>query len=294
MRSHSGHGSFLIGISIITHSRVIAYFDGGARGNPGPAGAGVSICGEDHKPIFEAGFYLGQKTNNAAEYNGLLFALQYAAELLAESIELRSDSELVVRQVTGDYRVKSPILAPLYEQAQRRLLQFRGWTIRHIPREANGRADELANLAMDRRKSVVVLDVAKIGAERPDCDEPDSTGLPGSQSAQKGSAGSTPARHSTLTSVQVSVTGVPEDGRCFAGTPFAGERLTLTQTFPAQTCLYAANALAPTILAMLKTDAAEAANLPVMSVRCANSACRTLFCVSPQLKGNGASNRKQG
>lgn len=271
---------------------MIAYFDGGARGNPGPAGAGVSIQTEDGTPLFEGAFFLGEQTNNAAEYNGLLFALQFAANLLAESVELRSDSELVVRQVTGDYRVKSPTLQPLYEQAQLRLLRFRGWTIRHVPRESNKRADELANIAMDRGESVIVHDPQDVASETPTTAGESDRGLdePAPQKSQANQAETAPPTDNySLASVRVSVSGQPEGAGCIADAPFTDEQITVAETFPSGTCVYAAAALAPTILAMIRTEAMEAVNLPVMTVRCANPACRALFCVSPNLKGNGAS-----
>ncbi|MBK8916084.1 MAG: reverse transcriptase-like protein [Phycisphaerales bacterium] len=137
---------------------LIVHFDGGARGNPGPAGAGVVICDDDEKPLFEAGYFLGPLTNNAAEYNALLRSLERIALAPPQPVRLHSDSELLVRQITGEYQVKSPALEQLYMQAQRLLLRISHWSIRHVRRDANRRADQLANLAMDERRDVVVLD----------------------------------------------------------------------------------------------------------------------------------------
>ncbi|MGH9366093.1 MAG: ribonuclease HI family protein [Thermoanaerobaculia bacterium] len=126
-----------------------AYIDGAARGNPGPAGAGVWVApggeegAEEH---FEA---LGRTTNNVAEYRALLMALARAGELGAEEVEILSDSELLVRQVNGHYRVKAEHLKPLVSEALRRARGFRRFSIRHIRREQNRDADRLANLGAD-------------------------------------------------------------------------------------------------------------------------------------------------
>lgn len=133
--------------------------DGGARGNPGPAGAGVSLCdAETGAPIFEAGYWLGEMTNNQAEYSGLLRGLDAAIRVGAEKIEIHSDSELMVRQITGVYRVKNANMIPLFEQAIQRLKKIPHWKIHHVRREQNKRADELANMAMDRRADFIEED----------------------------------------------------------------------------------------------------------------------------------------
>jgi len=134
------------------------YIDGGARGNPGPAAAGIVIRnGDTGKSLVEAGYFLGRATNNVAEYKALLRGLELASELHAECIDIHSDSELVVKQITGEYRVKSADLQPLFQQVQRQLLKLDSWRIRHIPREQNKRADELANQAMDAGRDVAAL-----------------------------------------------------------------------------------------------------------------------------------------
>ena len=126
------------------------FIDGGARGNPGPAAAGVVIQdAASGKFLHEAGYFLGKTTNNVAEYQGLLHALARAQELQAKSIEVHSDSELLVRQINREYRVKTAHLRPLFDEAQRLLAQFDSWSISHLRREDNTLADELANRAMD-------------------------------------------------------------------------------------------------------------------------------------------------
>lgn len=140
---------------------LILEVDGGSRGNPGPAGAGVVIRTEDGRTLYEAGFFLGPLTNNAAEYHALIRALRRAADCGEQPLTIRSDSELLVRQITGEYRVKSASLAELYEQVQRLLLRIACWSIVHVPRAQNRRADELANLAMDRERDVVIADAGR-------------------------------------------------------------------------------------------------------------------------------------
>ena len=137
------------------HLRVIVHIDGGARGNPGPAGAGVVMRdAEDGSVLQEAGFYLGRATNNVAEYRGLLCALAMAAELDAAEVEAVSDSELLVRQMTGVYRVRNAALKSLFAEAQSRVAGFRKFSIRHVRREQNVQADDLVNRAINRKQNV--------------------------------------------------------------------------------------------------------------------------------------------
>lgn len=137
------------------------FFDGGARGNPGPAAAGIVISrvsetDDTSVRIHEAGYFLGRATNNVAEYSALIRSAELILPLKPAQVSFHSDSELLVRQITGQYRVKSPDLLPLYEKAQALLLRLDSWHIRHVYREANSRADQLANLAIDAKKDVLV------------------------------------------------------------------------------------------------------------------------------------------
>ena len=129
-----------------------AHVDGGARGNPGPAGYGVVIQDPTGKKIAELSQYLGHRTNNYAEYNGLLAALRYAIKHKIQSLKIISDSELMVRQMKGVYKVRHPELRKLYDQAQNLTSQIEHVEIRHALREHNQDADRLANEAMDRGK----------------------------------------------------------------------------------------------------------------------------------------------
>ena len=128
---------------------LIAHIDGGARGNPGPAGYGVVIEDEKGRPVARLSRYLGHQTNNFAEYSGLLAALDYAQKHGFKALKVISDSELMVRQIEGRYKVKSPSLLPLYQQAKQMIRQLDWFRIGHTLREGNKEADQLANLAMD-------------------------------------------------------------------------------------------------------------------------------------------------
>src|SRR3954468_5793231 len=122
-------------------------FDGGSRGNPGPAGIGVVLRAADNTPLVTLGRFIGRATNNVAEYTALVTALQEALKLKAKSITIRGDSELVIKQMRGEYKINPPDLKPPYEEAQHLYHQFDPATITHNLRHKNELADRLANLA---------------------------------------------------------------------------------------------------------------------------------------------------
>jgi len=133
-----------------SEAAIVAYCDGGSRGNPGPAGYGVHIEDGKGAAIGELSEFVGRKTNNFAEYSGLLAALQFALDHGYRRLKVVSDSELMVKQIKGQYRVNSPELRPLYEEAKRRIRELDSFQIQHVLREKNRHADRLANEAMDR------------------------------------------------------------------------------------------------------------------------------------------------
>lgn len=138
---------------------IAIHVDGGARGNPGPAGAGVVIAdAQSHELLHKAGYWLGRATNNVAEYHGLLRALQIACALKPDSTTICSDSQLMVRQILGQYRVKAAQLKPLFEQVMQQLDTLGDWRIDHVKRELNKEADQMANQAMDAREDVIAVD----------------------------------------------------------------------------------------------------------------------------------------
>ena len=128
---------------------ITAYIDGGARGNPGPAGYGVRIEAADGAAIEELHGALGIATNNVAEYNGLLAALRWAIDHGHRDLHIRSDSELLVKQMRGEYKVKHPGLQPLVARARLLIMELGRVDFEHVRREHNKDADRLSNVAMD-------------------------------------------------------------------------------------------------------------------------------------------------
>jgi ribonuclease HI len=125
------------------------YVDGGARGNPGPAAGAAVVTTADGEELAERSTYIGETTNNVAEYRALLLGLELARELGAREVDVVNDSELVSRQIGGEYRVKHAGLKPLYQEAMEALRGFDRWSVRSVPREGNERADQLVNEALD-------------------------------------------------------------------------------------------------------------------------------------------------
>jgi ribonuclease HI len=130
-------------------SRVTVNVDGGARGNPGPAAIGVVLRGGDGEVLEKVGEKIGEATNNVAEYRALLRGIELAGEHGASELELVGDSELVVRQVEGRYKVKNAGMKELYDEVVRALRGFDSWSIRHVRRAENADADRLVNEALD-------------------------------------------------------------------------------------------------------------------------------------------------
>lgn len=129
--------------------RLVVHVDGGARGNPGPAAAAAVLSTPDGEVVAEAAETLGEATNNVAEYRGLLLGLARARELGATEVEVVNDSELVARQVGGEYKVKHAAMKPLHAEALTALAGFERWSIRSVPRAENADADALVNQALD-------------------------------------------------------------------------------------------------------------------------------------------------
>jgi probable phosphoglycerate mutase len=134
------------------------YADGGARGNPGPAALGAVLLGEDGTVLREVGTFLGHATNNVAEWSALLAGLEAALELGIDELAVRMDSQLVVFQISGRYRVKHPDLIPLHARAKQLLRRFRTVQVEHVPRKANALADRVVNAVLDRRAAEAALD----------------------------------------------------------------------------------------------------------------------------------------
>jgi ribonuclease HI len=130
-------------------TKLIVNVDGGARGNPGPAAIGAVVQSADGEMLEERGEGIGVATNNVAEYRALLLGIELAAAQGASEVELVGDSELIVRQVKGEYKVKDATLRKLHTEVKRALQPFEMWAIRHVRREQNAEADRLVNAALD-------------------------------------------------------------------------------------------------------------------------------------------------
>jgi ribonuclease HI len=128
----------------------VLWTDGAARGNPGPAGIGAILKSGSGEVLYTGSEFLGHTTNNVAEYKAVLLGLQGALARGVRSIEVRADSELLIKQLKGEYRVKSPGLRPLFDEARKLLARFASVKLTHIRRELNGEADRLANQGIDR------------------------------------------------------------------------------------------------------------------------------------------------
>jgi len=132
-----------------TKYEIIAHIDGGSRGNPGPAAAGFTLADSAGTQLQAKAFFLGQATNNVAEYTSLVKALEAAKQIGAEQLTVFSDSELLVRQINGQYKVKSELIRPFFRQAVSLLAEFENWKVQHITREKNEEADKLVNQALN-------------------------------------------------------------------------------------------------------------------------------------------------
>ena len=132
---------------------MVVHVDGGARGNPGPAAVAAVATEPDGSVLGERSAYIGEATNNVAEYRAVLLGLELARSLGARSIEVVNDSELVARQIGGQYKVKHAGLRPLFLETMKALREFDRWSVRNVRREENERADELVNMELDRAAS---------------------------------------------------------------------------------------------------------------------------------------------
>jgi ribonuclease HI len=255
----------------------MVHIDGGSRGNPGPAGAGVLVS-RAGKVVFAAGYFLGRMTNNGAEYNGLLAGLNVLRCAGADSIEVYSDSELLVRQITGQYKVKSPDLRPLFEEALSLLRGFPDWRVQHIPRERNSEADKLANQAMDKRADVIVVDALGLSAAKAlPAGRTTAAGGPSRETATSGSGnllGAVKGQPGQGRAVEVVVLRGPAAGECPAGTK-KGQVFTFTAVTP-QVCVEACGAVVEAVLALLAAEDPDASSA-TMTPRCGRPGCGAVF-----------------
>ncbi|HKJ35722.1 MAG TPA: ribonuclease HI family protein [Solirubrobacterales bacterium] len=129
--------------------RLTVHVDGGARGNPGPAAIGAVVTDGEGEILLERGQPIGRATNNVAEYRALLLGIELARELGADEVDLVGDSELIVKQVKGEYKVKKPDLKPLHAAVREAVSGLSSWSIRHVKREQNAEADRVVNETLD-------------------------------------------------------------------------------------------------------------------------------------------------
>lgn len=272
---------------------LVIHIDGGSRGNPGPAGAGVVIQSDAGLLVHEGAYFLGTQTNNAAEYYAVIRALERLSKMPPEGVAFRSDSELLVRQITGQYQVKSPSLARLFGQVQRLLLRVGTWQFRHIPRAENRRADELANMAMDVKKDVIVFDAEGMDPaaqqSRAVLSEPAVESKP-SASPPPRSAGPSakPVAGSSAMCprVRVAAAKAPAPDGCPAR-GLGTNSLSIGAEMPAGVCVHAAQAIIPTLIGVQNTDPSEFAAVPTLTVRCGRPGCGATFHVGPEPSSNG-------
>lgn len=279
----------------------IAHIDGGSRGNPGPAAAGVAIHDEGGTLVLAAGFYVGRATNNFAEYSGLLRALDLLAAAKARRVEIVSDSELLVRQINGQYKVKSADLKPLFDDAKYLLSEFEAWKVRHVLREKNKEADGLANKAMDVARDVVVCDALgllgkKAGGSGAPAAPPSAPAASSGGGAAKPAASSSPASRGTRSDATGSLFGdapvtsaakprgavdcvvlkAPDRSQCSAGLK-QGQLFRFTDVTPPGLCVHACSAVIEAVIAL---RGAGRDTMP-MTVSCQNEGCSARFEVRP-------------
>lgn len=139
---------------MISQRKAIIYADGGSRGNPGPSALGIIITDENGKILKEYSHYLGETTNNQAEYEAVIFALQKAKQLKFKNLEIKVDSELIGRQLLGEWKIKDPDLQPLFIKAWNLRLDYDKVDIKIIPREQNKKADKLVNRELDSKNKL--------------------------------------------------------------------------------------------------------------------------------------------
>ncbi len=235
------------------------YVDGGARGNPGPAACGYILKNSDGGIIESEGIYLGETTNNVAEYTGLLKGLQCARKHKVRALHIFSDSELMVKQIIGEYKVKSEKLEPLYYQIQRMLLSFDRWQIKHIPRALNKEADGLVNKVLDSKFGTDSLHKEDSTiSEDLEVDVVEQTDNDGKVAVGK---------------ILVEVVKSSRKGACEAGMQ-EGMCFVFSSVVPAGLCVYAAQSILPTVLAMQRDLSSDS---PSVEVRCSNSECGAIF-----------------
>lgn len=260
------------------------HIDGGSRGNPGPSAAGV-VLRRDDQPLVEAGFLLGRMTNNQAEYHALLRGLAIAAETCpADELAIYSDSELLVKQLTGQYEVKNAELRKLVEEVHQLLWKFdTPPQFRHVLRSENRRADQLVNAALDAKHHVIAVNTANVRLEGEAAEpamKPDS-GNPTAGLTESGSTEPDTTKSSPIASGPVTVTCLqhPIDGNCPADCR-GQAKWAFGDRIPANFCTHAGAAVLPAVSAMLQAplpDDEDPDDFAEITVRCPRRECQAVF-----------------
>jgi uncharacterized repeat protein (TIGR04076 family) len=225
----------------------LLYVDGGSRGNPGPAASAYVIKSPDGTILDARADYIGRATNNSAEYNALIMGLEAACALGKDKIHIFSDSELIVRQIIGQYRVRDQGLKGLFEQVQKLLLAFDCWQIRHIPREMNRDADHMVNVKLDETQGLVTPNEPA---------QPIETDL-------------------NSLKILVEVAHTPAPGVCPADLR-TGQCFAFSHVTPAGMCLSAMQTIMPAITDLMANDPGAGARERI-SVRCPKRNCGAIF-----------------
>lgn len=260
--------------------RIELYVDGGSRGNPGPAASAYVVKRSSGEIVKSKGFHLGRATNNVAEYIALLRGLEAVLTEGIREIDIFSDSELMVRQIIGEYRVRSVDLMELFEQVQRKLLSFDRWQIKHIRREFNKEADQLVNETLDFGGETEELDETPEMPEEPKVCKMTKKSAeravkknklkPASKAPSPAKISEPSAPRKVLVEV-LSISGEPECENLVVGQCFV-----FSQCVPAGLCVYAAMSLLPQVLAMQNDPSAPSPQ----EVSCMKPGCSVRFKLS--------------
>jgi uncharacterized repeat protein (TIGR04076 family) len=255
--------------------RIELYVDGGSRGNPGLAASAYVIKSSTGQIVASKGFHLGVATNNVAEYTALLRGLDAVARLDVCEVDIFSDSELMVKQIIGEYKVRSEDLMKLFEQVQRKLLSFNRWQIKHIRREFNKDADCLVNETLDFGEDVDESDEGST---------PEVVEKPAERPIRKSRAKSSPVKvaetrfdeNLKVKEVKILAEIVDVSGEPVCKNPMqVGQCFVFSQCVPAGLCVHAAMSLLPIVLAMQNDPSASS-----QEVRCSRRGCGVRFKLS--------------
>ena len=238
------------------------FIDGGSRGNPGPAGAGVHITDDNRNVVFSGGFALGRMTNNQAEYQGLIKALELLVKAGAPEATIYTDSELMAHQLNGRYRVKSPDLKPLFEHARSLLSRLADWHVQHVRRERNAKADGLANEAMDAGGDVIHVNRIRSNP----------TPSPAQERPVLESAAPLPV-------VEVKVASDPGHPSCNVR---RGQSFQFSKTTPGGMCVHGCAAVLDAVLSMQESMRRGVCIDARITCRCTRPGCQAVFELSPR------------